>query len=353
MELLTPRPQMTTLLTNSVLDRLQRLRIRPAGKRTSRSRGEHLSGKGGTSTEFCDYRDYTPGDDTRFVDWNIFARLHRPYLKQFHKEEERHVVLLIDASASMKFEDKLNLAKPLAAAFGVMGLLNNERVSAYASHQAGDAPDRLPPCRGRASLRTLFQFIESVEGRGDATLDRAVGNAPAPSQRSRRVRDRFGLPDIWRSQAQLQYALCRRTRTDGNSNFKPARNRAGRDERFAAGGFRNGGDAGHFVERRPAESLPGISAGIGKRSRAVVPAAVGPVPAGQLGDAGGIGAVRSTAAKGVDRMNNAMKHPTFNIQHRTPNFYGGARHSVRAVRSSGSGAHGVTRPTCQRSRLNV
>lgn len=170
----TPRPQMTTLLPNSVLDRLERLRICPAGKRTSRSRGEHLSGKGGTSTEFCDYRDYSAGDDTRFVDWNIFARLHRPYLKQFHKEEERHVVLLIDASASMKFEGKLNLAKQLAAAFGIIGLRNNERVSAYASHQADDAPDRLPPCRGRASMRALFQFVEGVEGRGDAPLDRAV-----------------------------------------------------------------------------------------------------------------------------------------------------------------------------------
>lgn len=168
------RPQMTSLFTNSVLDRLQRLRICPVSKRTSRSRGEHYSGKGGTSTEFCDYRDYVPGDDTRFVDWNIFARLQRPYLKQFHKEEERHVVLLIDASASMKFENKLNLAKQLAAAFGVMGLLNNERVSAYASHQADGAPDRLPPGRGRANMRALFQFIESIEGRGDATLDRAI-----------------------------------------------------------------------------------------------------------------------------------------------------------------------------------
>lgn len=174
MEALTPRPQLTTLFSNSVLDRLQRLRIRPVGRRTSRSRGEHLSGKGGTSTEFCDYRDYVPGDDTRFVDWNIFARLQRPYLKQFHKEEERHVVLLIDASASMKFDGKLDLAKQLAAAFGVMGLLNNERVSVYASHQASDAPDRLPPCRGRASMRSVFQFIESVEGRGDAPLERAA-----------------------------------------------------------------------------------------------------------------------------------------------------------------------------------
>jgi uncharacterized protein (DUF58 family) len=174
MELLTPRPQMTALLTNSVLDRLGRLRICPAGKRTSRSRGEHLAGKGGMSTEFCDYRDYAPGDDTRFVDWNIFARLHRPYLKQFHKEEERHVVLLIDASASMKFEGKLNLAKPLAAAFGVMGLLNNERVSAYAAHGTNDTPERLPPCRGRSNMRTLFQFIEKVEGSGDAPLDQAL-----------------------------------------------------------------------------------------------------------------------------------------------------------------------------------
>lgn len=174
MQPVVSRPQMTTLLSNSVLDRLQRLRICPAGKRTSRSRGEHLSGKGGTSTEFCDYRDYVPGDDTRFVDWNIFARLQRPYLKQFHKEEERNVVLLIDASASMKFGGKLELAKPLATAFGVMGLLNNERVSAYASHQADGVPDRLPPCRGRTSMRTLFQFVESVEGRGDAPLDRAI-----------------------------------------------------------------------------------------------------------------------------------------------------------------------------------
>jgi len=174
MQPLAPRPQLTSLLANSVLDRLQRLRIVPAGRRTSRSRGEHLSGKGGTSTEFCDYRDYAPGDDTRFVDWNIFARLHRPYLKQFHKEEERHVVLLIDASASMRFEGKLALAKQLAAAFGVMGLLNNERVSAYASHQAAAAPDRLPPCRGRANLRSIFQFIEGVEGSGDAPLDSAA-----------------------------------------------------------------------------------------------------------------------------------------------------------------------------------
>lgn len=168
------RPQLTTLLPNEVLDRLERLRLQTRTRRANRSRGEHYVGKGGTSTEFCDYRDYAPGDDTRFVDWNIFARLHRPYLKQFHQEQERHVVLLVDASASMRSEEKLVRARQLAAAFGMMALLGHERVSVYASHQAADAPDRLPPCRGRVSLRSVFSFIEGIDGRGDAPLERAI-----------------------------------------------------------------------------------------------------------------------------------------------------------------------------------
>jgi uncharacterized protein (DUF58 family) len=164
------RPQLTTLLSNAVLDRLARRRICPVARRTSRGRGEHLAGKGGTSTEFCDYRDYAPGDDTRFVDWNIFARLHRPYLKQFHREEERHVVLFVDASASMQFEGKLALAQQLAAAFGVLGLLNNERVSVFTS----DPAQRLLPCRGRANLRRVFGFLEGIAAGGDAPVEAAL-----------------------------------------------------------------------------------------------------------------------------------------------------------------------------------
>ena len=103
--------QITSLLTNQELDRLARLRLNATRRFTNRARGEHLAAKGGTSTEFCDFRDYSPGDDARFVDWNIFARINRPYLKQFHMEEEMHLVLLVDASTSMDFEGKLEMAK--------------------------------------------------------------------------------------------------------------------------------------------------------------------------------------------------------------------------------------------------
>src|SRR4029434_965940 len=103
--------QITSLLTNRDLDRLARLRLNTSRRFTNRARGEHFASKGGTSTEFCDYRDYAAGDDVRFVDWNIFARIQRPYLKQFHQEEELHVALLVDASRSMLFEGKFALAQ--------------------------------------------------------------------------------------------------------------------------------------------------------------------------------------------------------------------------------------------------
>src|SRR6478609_10401896 len=112
--------QFTSLLTNATLARVERMRMLPMRRRTNRSRGEHLAGKGGTSTEFNDYRDYVAGDDMRYIDWNIFSRLNRPYVKLYRHEEEMHVVILVDASTSMRFEGKLDLAKQLAGACGLM-----------------------------------------------------------------------------------------------------------------------------------------------------------------------------------------------------------------------------------------
>ncbi|MES2789387.1 MAG: DUF58 domain-containing protein [Planctomycetota bacterium] len=164
----------TALFDNSILSRLERLRLNSLRRLTVRSRGEHQTGKGGTSTEFADYRDYVPGDDVKNVDWNIFSRLNRPYIKLYRHEEEMHVVLLIDASTSMQFEGKLQLAKQLAGACGLMGLMNSERVSVYACHHLGKSPELLPPCTGRVSLRRLFRFIEEIQAGGDTPLEAAV-----------------------------------------------------------------------------------------------------------------------------------------------------------------------------------
>lgn len=166
--------QLTPLLSNALLHRVERMRLNSIRKLTSRSRGEHLSGKGGSSTEFADYRDYAAGDDMRYIDWNIFSRLQRPYLKLFHREEEQHVVVVIDASSSMNFQGKLDKAKSLAAAFCVMGLIGTERVSVYVINEPKPDCDHVSPCTGRPSMRRVLSFIEGVTGGGEQPPERGI-----------------------------------------------------------------------------------------------------------------------------------------------------------------------------------
>jgi uncharacterized protein (DUF58 family) len=95
-------------------------------------------------------------------------------MKLYRHEEELHVVILIDASTSMLFDGKFDLARKLAAAFGVMTLMNVERLSVYVCNHLGNAPKLLPPCTGRISMRRLFEFLENLEGGGDYPIERAV-----------------------------------------------------------------------------------------------------------------------------------------------------------------------------------
>lgn len=168
------KKQVTELFSNEVLARLCRMRINASRRFTNRSRGENLSGKGGQSIDFADYRNYVAGDDIRYVDWNIFARLRRPYLKQFRVEEELHVTILIDGSTSMGYEDKLLRAKQLAGAFAVMGLFGGEKVSVFVANELGGRLKQMRPCRGRVSMQKVFAFLESIEGGGEYPIDLAV-----------------------------------------------------------------------------------------------------------------------------------------------------------------------------------
>lgn len=171
---MTAAAKFTTLMDNATLARVERMRLLPMRRLTNRSRGEHLAGKGGTSTEFNDYRDYAAGDDTRYVDWNIFSRLNRPYVKLYRHEEEMQVVILLDASRSMQFDDKFTRARQLAAAFAVMGLMNSEKVSIYACQHYGTMPVFLPPCTGRTSFRRVFDFLEDIPTGGEFPVELAV-----------------------------------------------------------------------------------------------------------------------------------------------------------------------------------
>src|SRR3954454_23989592 len=118
------------LLSPEFLHRLEQLELVSRKIFSGRMKGERLSRRKGQSVEFADYRNYAVGDDLRFLDWNLFARLEKLFIRLFLEEEDLHVYLLIDNSLSMDFgtPSKLHFAKQVAGALAFVGLVNLDRV---------------------------------------------------------------------------------------------------------------------------------------------------------------------------------------------------------------------------------
>ena len=153
----------STLLSPELLARLERLELVSRKIFRGRMKGERRSRRKGQSVEFADFRNYVPGDDLRFVDWNTYARLDRLFLKLFMEEEDLHFYTLIDASGSMDFgtPTKLQYAKQLAAALGFVGLVRGDRVRI---ETLGQSPREAPPAlRGRKSLWRMLERLEGIE----------------------------------------------------------------------------------------------------------------------------------------------------------------------------------------------
>ena len=121
------------MLTPDFLNKLDQLRIKSRKTYRGKNRGERRSQNKGTGIEFTDYRHYEPGDDLRYLDWNVYARLEKPFIKLFQADEELSVSIMIDISQSMSFgqPSKLENAKTIATILGYITLTNTDRVSIY------------------------------------------------------------------------------------------------------------------------------------------------------------------------------------------------------------------------------
>jgi uncharacterized protein (DUF58 family) len=163
--------------------------------------GERRSKRRGESVEFDDYRDYTPGDDLRRLDWNVFARFDRFFIKLFRAEEDLGLHILIDCSASMlagggEEPSKLVFAHRLAMALAYVGLVNQNRVSVAAfGHEGADPLRRLAPVRGRGQTVRVANFLlESIaQAEAQPTGTGADATGRAPFERAMRA---FGLSRI-------------------------------------------------------------------------------------------------------------------------------------------------------------
>ena len=141
-----------------------------------RIKAERRSARRGVSVEFADYRNYTAGDDFRYIDWNAFARLDELLLKLYEEREDLHIYFLVDASRSMTYGElpKLVYAKRVAAALAYIGLSNLDRVSISAFTEADTK--RLPTERGKGKIFTVLDFLDGIDGAGETNLERSFRN---------------------------------------------------------------------------------------------------------------------------------------------------------------------------------
>jgi len=164
----------TELFDPEFLRKLDLLEIIFRRNVVGRREGDRPGVSRGGRTEFADFREYSPGDDLRYLDWNVYARTERLFVKEFTKQEAVLVCVLLDASGSMAFGEprKLLYAKRLAAALAYLALVgkNETQLGAFASGQVRWSPR----FAGRPDIQSLAAFLGPVEAGGTTDVQAAL-----------------------------------------------------------------------------------------------------------------------------------------------------------------------------------
>lgn len=165
------------LLTQDFLNKIKLLHIlsKKAAVNSGPSQsGEHISQKKGRSLEFNDFRNYVHGDDIRYIDWNIYGRLEKLFLKLFIEEVDLNVYAILDCSKSMELGNpqKLLYSKKIAACMCYIALSNYDRAGIVSVDAR--IKNYLPPVRGRNQIFECFRFLDNEKPGGKTNLGKAL-----------------------------------------------------------------------------------------------------------------------------------------------------------------------------------
>jgi uncharacterized protein (DUF58 family) len=169
-----PQTANAPLLDPEFLHKLEQLELVSRKIFVGRMKGERKSKRRGSSVEFADHRNYTVGDDLRHIDWNVYGRLDKLFLKLFLEEEDLHVYSLLDTSLSMDFGEptKLHYGKQVAAALAFIGLVNQDRVVLETFSTGLDSG--MPSVRGRSQMWRVVQYLDGLKASGESNLTKAA-----------------------------------------------------------------------------------------------------------------------------------------------------------------------------------
>ncbi len=157
------------MLDAKFYDSLRRVSLRMSNKSSLNMSGNRKSVQKGISAEFSDFREYMPGDDLRRMDWNVYARLDRLYIREYMEEKEAVVSVLVDTSASMDYGKckKAELAKDLAAVVSFLALNNMDRLMLYDMRDMGHP---LSASGGRSAFARVLKWLERLTFAGEADM---------------------------------------------------------------------------------------------------------------------------------------------------------------------------------------
>lgn len=181
----------------SLLAQVERMSVSAGNRIKGTLAGKRRSSSLGGSQEFADYRPYSPGDDIRRLDWNVYGRTGRAYMRQYWDEQELNVHLYVDISRSMSFGGdaacKLHYALRLAACVGYAALSGEDRASVKLFRER--IVKELPPLHGRVSSTKLFQFLaEAMQRPEDEDSASSAEAAAAAANMAAAFRESGGLP---------------------------------------------------------------------------------------------------------------------------------------------------------------
>jgi uncharacterized protein (DUF58 family) len=167
-------PDSGPLLDPVFLHKLEQLELVSRKIFVGRMKGERKSRRRGSSVEFAEHRNYTTGDDLRHIDWNVYGRLDKLFLKLFLEEEDLHVYTVLDTSLSMDFgtPTKLRYGKQVAAALAFIGLVNHDRV--LVDSFSARLEQGLHGIRGRSQMWRVVQYLDHLEATGSSDLTAAA-----------------------------------------------------------------------------------------------------------------------------------------------------------------------------------
>lgn len=205
------------LFDATFLDRLRMLALRLRKRRQLMRRGSQSTTATGFTREFKDYRHYTPGEDYRGIDWRLYARLDKLFVRLYEETQELNLHILVDTSGSMAspFPEKRKQALRFAVALAYLGLTGQQRVSLYS--MSDGIKVELPPLRGQGNIEKIIQAVLQFSFGGLTDLEKCFDEFRPSRQRFGVI---FVISDFYgRDVTSAPDAVARAAAWPGESHF--------------------------------------------------------------------------------------------------------------------------------------